>query len=228
MGEFFENIGHFQELRKRINIRLLNHFCCLSDEEQKIVIDQICEYPWLYGALGKVPSNEMFIAENPSITGIRHANVDTVDGEPPDIEAQWWGGKNNKAAKVFRQVLCDLKLKSSSPNTKGGWNCYITNVIKRANYAKENEKVADSYRLILAEIWAPTLEWEIKQVQPRILYCLGRRTEKVVKYLQKNGLIPNLPAHYVIHYSARGELSRIRETMKSQIYEARQKQDTSH
>lgn len=219
----FPNIEYFEELRNKINEKLEIIKINLNDEdkEKEIVNKQINTFKWLYGALGQIPSIEMFIAENPSITGIKHANVDTVDDGDPDIEAQWWGGRNDKAAKVFRPVLFDLGLKTSPPNQKGGWNCYITNVIKRANYAKYQENISAEYRKEQENYWSEILRWEIENVKPSVLYCLGRRTEKAVKRLIKEGRIQNIPSYYVYHYSARGNLNNIRETMKTQILNAR-------
>ncbi len=211
------NIAHFVELRGKINCKLnqIKEFSSL--EEKEIIEDQIYKHTWLYGALGQVPSEVMFIAENPSITGINQASVDTVDGNNPDIEAQWWGGKNNNAATVFRPVLYETGLKISSPRVKGGWNCYITNVIKRANYAKFQEKKPVAYRIEQEKYWADILRWEIEEVQPKVLFCLGRNAENAVKRLIKEGCIPNIPFYYVRHYSDRGKLDDIRKTMKSQI-----------
>ena len=174
------NIEHFVELQRRINKKLEIIKDDLNVEERKIVEDQIEKFKWLKGALGQVPSTVMFIAENPSIAGIEHANVDAVDGGDPDIEAQWWGGSNDNAATVLRPVLVDLGLKTSPPNQKGGWNCYITNVIKRANYAKYQENLSTEYRKEQENYWSEILRWEIENVKPSVLYCLGRRTEKAV------------------------------------------------
>ena len=215
------NIEHFEELQRKINDKLKIIKSGLNNNERSIVDDQINKFKWLYGALGQVPSNVMFIAENPSITGIKHANVDTVDGEDPDIEAQWWGGTNDKAATILRPVLVDLGLKTSPPNQKRGWKCYITNVIKRANYAKFQRKITTDYRKDQEDFWADILRWEIGKVQPKVLYCLGRKTEKAVKRLIKEGSIQNIPTYYIRHYSDRGNLDDIRESMKSQLQNSR-------
>jgi hypothetical protein len=122
------NMRYFEELRDRINERLGELRTPYRDLQAR-------ESPWLYGALGEVPSDVMFICENPSITGVRQAHVDTIDGRAPDIEAQWWGGRNNPAAKRFRPVLRQVGLKTNRPDARGGWRCYITNVVKEANVA---------------------------------------------------------------------------------------------
>jgi hypothetical protein len=124
---------HFEELRSRINRRLM----ALETPHREW---QIEDYSWLYGALGAVPSDVMFVCENPSISGVRQAHVDTIDGNAPDIEAQWWGGQRNPAAKRFRAVLYQMGLKTTSPDARGGWNCYITNVVKEANFAGADQR----------------------------------------------------------------------------------------
>lgn len=77
------NMAHFEELRARINQRLDE----LGTPHREL---QINRYPWLYGALGAVPSNVMFICENPSIAGVRQADVDTIDGGAPVWSRRAW------------------------------------------------------------------------------------------------------------------------------------------
>ena len=126
------NMHHFEELRNRINVRLNE----LQTRHREV---QINDYPWLYGALGEVPSDVMFICENPSIAGIKKAHGDTIDRRAPDIEAQCWGGRNDNAAKRFCVVLRKLGLKTTRPDARGGWKCYITNVVKEANIAGQDQ-----------------------------------------------------------------------------------------
>lgn len=103
------NMPYFEDLRDRINQRLVD----LQTPHRN---HQIHHYSWLYGALGAVPSDVMFICENPSIAGLRQAHIDTIDGLTPDIEAQWWGGHKNPAAKRFRSILSLTGLKTNRPN----------------------------------------------------------------------------------------------------------------
>ena len=85
------DLNYFTTLRGMINKRLLDLSKKRMINHQDIQL-QINKFKWLYGALGKVPSTVMFICENPSITGVERAHLNTIDGGPPDIEAQWWGG----------------------------------------------------------------------------------------------------------------------------------------
>ena len=119
---------------RAINERLveLDTDCC----EQ-----QIHCFPWLYGALGNPESEVVFICENPSLAGVEDAHKNTVDGGPPGIEDQWWGGLAKRfRAKRFRAVLCELGLKDGKIDERvgwRGWHCYITNVVKEMNKTKD-------------------------------------------------------------------------------------------
>ena len=112
---------HFTELRDRVNTRLLE----LKTPDAAL---QINTYRWKYGALGTVPAGTMFVCENPSLVGMASAHAETVDGGPPDIEAQWWGGPRNNASRRFRRLLIEFGLKGGDVHTKGDWHCYVTNL----------------------------------------------------------------------------------------------------
>lgn len=189
-------MAHFEELRRKINT-------CLEEIQAPHRRDQIEEYPWLYGALGEVPSEVMFICENPSVTGVRGAHVGTVDGGPPDMEAQWWGGARNPAARRFRVALRRLELKTSPPDSKGGWRCYITNVIKEMNVAKDHAKSSRTVHRQMARVWAPILAWELNQVTPKKIFCVGNRARDLVNRLVLERLIPGIEPRFVNHYSGR-------------------------
>src|SRR5512138_2620235 len=118
------DMEYFNRLRGKIGDRLdaLANAGRISREAARA---QVEDYKWLYGALGEVPSRTVFICENPSVLGLQRASVNTIDGGPPDIEAQWWGGPKNPAARRFREALWQLSLKTTPPPTRGGWKCYI-------------------------------------------------------------------------------------------------------
>lgn len=188
------SLNHFDELRKRINQRL-------EDLKAPHRREQIETYPWLYGALGRVPSEVMFVCENPSAGGVSRAAVDTVDGGPPDIEAQWWGGRKNPAAKRFRVALYQLGLKTTPPDVKGGWQCYITNVIKEMNVVSDHRTFSTADYSRMAAAWAPVLSWEIEQVRPKLVFAVGNRALDRLKWLEAQKLIPRVRPRLVNHYS---------------------------
>lgn len=193
------DMRHFETLRQRINRRL---------RELDLRTGQT-KHRWLYGALGAVPSDVMFVCENPSKGGVKGAEKHArYSGRQPDIEDQWRGdGPGDPATRVFRPVLCELGLKLTRPADRGGWQCYITNVIKEMAVAKNWEKL----RLVekkypKAVDWAGILEWEFQQVQPNWVFCLGGKAFSLVKRLQRYGQLPSLQGqriHQITHYSAR-------------------------
>ena len=209
MGQL--NMAHFADLRRRINTRLVE----LSAPYAAL---QIEEYPWLYGALGEVPSKVMLICENPSLNGIRSAAVDTIDGRAPDIEAQWWGGWSNPAAKRFRVALKRTGLKTNNIASHGGWKCYITNVVKEANVAGADQDMKDQRdRNEQAREWADILRWEIEVVRPQRVFCVGRDSMAAVKHLHTRRLIPEFEPRYLTHYSARGSEASIMEKILGEL-----------
>jgi len=198
------NMQYFETLRGKINQRL-NELVNEKKYDKSLAKSQIEEFPWLYGALGKVPSDVMFICENPSITGVKKAHVDTIDGGRPDIEAQWWGGSKDRAAKCFRKALYKLKLKTTQPRERGGWECYITNVIKQSNVPKDQEHLPPATKRQQARDWADILQWEIDAVKPKYVFCVGDNAFNFIRMLQKDNCISQFPFYKVMHYSAHGK-----------------------
>jgi len=189
------NLAHFEALRSKINARL-------TSIGTKHAFRQITEFPWLYGALGQVPSEAMFICENPSLTGVERADSRTILGGKAGIEDQWAGGPASNCIKRFRPALCQLQLKTTPPTAPGGWRCYITNVIKEADVVRD---FVARDKPSLAIEWADVLAWEIEQVSPRTIFTVGDAATRLVKLVQSRGLIPAFPApRRVMHYSNRG------------------------
>jgi hypothetical protein len=200
------DLSHFEELRRRVNGRLRE----LGTANAEL---QITHYPWLYGALGAVPSDVMFVCENPSLSGVARAHVQTIDGNQPDIEAQWWGGPRNAAAVRFRVALHELGLKTTPPSARGGWNCYITNVVKEANIVKDQRKLDVRERRAQAVHWADLLSWELTQVRPRYVFAVGGQAAMALRHLRKHRLIPNVPVSPICHYSARASHQTVIDEM---------------
>jgi hypothetical protein len=162
----------------------------------------------------------MFICENPSIRGVRRAHRKPVGGDEPDLESQWWGGPRDYAARRFRPVLCELGLKATPPGKKKGWKCYITNLIKEANIVGDQNALCSSVKKQQAQDWAQTLRWEIARVQPKTIFCVGAKTARLVRWLQREELLPSFPVNQIWHYSARGSDSLVRRRMRHAIHRA--------
>ncbi len=212
------NMEYFEALREKINNRLLD---LVKEGKYKanLAKSQIEDFPWLYGALGDVPSDVMFICENPSIKGMDKASKDTIDGGPADIEAQWWGGSTDFAATRFRVALFQLGLKATGPCERGGWNCYITNVIKQSEKAIIHEITDNEIKRQMARDWADILNWEFDYVKPRYVFCVGGAAHTYVRLLQRERLLKNFHAYEVCHYSGRDTSEKIVASIISTVQE---------
>lgn len=196
---------HFTRLRSLINARLRD-----PGTYAPYANEQIDKYPWLYGALGDPSADVMFVCENPSLTGVEWAHRHPPQA-PPDIEAQWWGGR-------FREVLCDHELKSGEHDAPGGWACYITNVVKAMAKVADFNLIASVKKRDIVRQWADVLAWELCRVRPKVVLCVGRKSERAVKLLRREKLISyEGPLHYVTHYSARGSHDDVKRKMSRQI-----------
>ena len=189
------NIDYFDELKSKINARLLQ----LRTEHAH---RQIVEFPWLYGALGQVPSRVMLICENPSLRGVEKASVRPIVGDVPTIEDQWCGGRRSNCIKRLRPALFDVGLKVTHSDAPGGWRCYLTNVIKEADVVSS---FAGRDKSTIATEWAEVLAWEFERVQPRLLFTVGDSATGLVRLLQSRRLVPStLVPRRLMHYSNRG------------------------
>ena len=205
------DMRHFETLRQRINSRLTERG--LSTEQTR--------YRWLYGALGAVPSDVMFICENPSRDGVKRAErAAQSSGRQPDIEDQWRGGRR-PPIKTFRPVLCELDLKLTPPGDRGGWQCYITNVIKEMAQTKTFRGIGLAGKHPKAAEWSDILEWELQQVQPSWVFCVGGNSHSLVTRLRRSGQLPSIRGrhiHKVMHYTAQGKSNEaIRKQMLKDI-----------
>lgn len=169
---------HFIELRERI--------------EQRLPRNGLQPPDWLYGALGDPQSDVMFICEYPSERGVNYADRKF---RHTGIEAQW---RND----VLREVLVECGLKCGGRDAPGGWRCYITNFIKQMDTASAwAEKPG---KKVIAERWLGVLKWELSQVKPQIVFCVGGRVWDYVKFFRRKGLLFVPMAHRIWSYSARG------------------------
>jgi len=145
---------------------------------------------------------------------VRKADVDTIDGRAPDIEAQWWGGRRDAAARRFRPVLRQMGLKSGRPDARGGWQCYITNVVKEANVAGSDQRsMTPAERREQARAWADILRWELENVRPQHVFCVGSAAFEAVRRLQADRQLPRFDPIRMGHYSARGREEDVLQAM---------------
>lgn len=136
------------------------------------------QYSWLVGALGNPRSNIFFVAENPSLTQVER--VGYPHGKPPTIETQWSGSRGDI---LFREMLVKHGFKNGSIDSPGGWDCYITNVIKEADYTKDWREKSQELRNHAAEIWARVLAYELSRVKPKLVVVMGKQTEALIRHL---------------------------------------------
>jgi hypothetical protein len=153
------------------------------------------DFPWLLGALGDPCSGIWFVGENPSLGQVER--VRDPQGGPPTEEAQWWASRGDR---LFRELLVKHGFKKSSTDAHGGWNCYITNVIKEADYAQVWRGSSAERRTDAARAWAPLLKWELEESRPVLVVSLGKTVRAVLDQLRRQGLrFPRIET--VQHYS---------------------------
>lgn len=153
------------------------------------------KFPWLTGALGDPAAGIWFIAENPSLSQIER--VTDPRGGPATEEAQWWASRGDR---LFRDMLVKHGFKDGLADLHGGWRCYITNVIKEADYA-ENWRGSSLERQQAAALnWAPVLSWELEHSRPCLVVALGKTVTRALELIGAAGLrFPKIVT--IQHYS---------------------------
>ncbi|MCY3807938.1 MAG: uracil-DNA glycosylase family protein [Gemmatimonadetes bacterium] len=201
---------HFLELRTAIHKRLR----VLRPPAWE---EQIEKYPWLYGALGDPGAKRMFICENPSLGALQRIRESRLGG-PPDFDTQWTGDPAKSHDERFRKVLCGLGLKDGEIWERGGWSCYITNVIKQAAFVRDwNEATRREKKPTVGE-WSEILQMEIDAVRPDVVFCVGGEAHWMVKWLRGNsGLRIPGRVHGIWHYSARQSDEVVERKMRDGI-----------
>jgi hypothetical protein len=174
-----------EKLKQQIN---------LVFKENPDIYDHRGQYPWLTGFLGNPFAGIWFIAENPSLTMVERV----ASGNPglATEEAQW---RVSRGDLFFREMLVEYGFKNPPMGSPGGWNCYITDVIKQTDYVSRWH--TQSYQTLkrIAEKWSSVLKWELENSRPKLVVCMGRKTQDFLSYLQKEcGLV--LPETAFIHH----------------------------
>lgn len=157
-------------------------------------------HPWLIGALGDPFGGIWFVAENPSLTQVER--VQDPDGGSPTKEAQWWSSRGDK---LFREMLVKHGFKKGSIESPGGWKCYITNVIKEADYTKDWRDKTQEARNHAAEIWASLFAWELENSKPKLVVIMGRQTETLLDHLVSTRRIHLPRTDWLTHYAYIGQ-----------------------
>ena len=173
-------------------------------------------YSWLYGALGDPSADVMFVCENPSLSGIRVVRESPLGGSP-DFDTQWTGNPSNRRDRRFRSVLCDLGLKDGSIWERGGWHCYITNVIKQAAIVVEMRDSPQHQMRLAAVAWSGILQMEIDTVRPDVVFCVGGNAHRLVKWLRAEGRLRVPKPIKIWHYSARRGDEEMEREMRNGI-----------
>jgi hypothetical protein len=156
--------------------------------------DERKEYPWIAGFLGNPFRGIWFVGENPSLRTVEKAAKHiTVFTE----ENQW---NVSKGDRLFRQALVKCGLKLGSVDSPGGWNCYITDIVKEIDYANSWHKQSWQNRCHVAETWLPVLRWEMDISRPKMVVAMGKQVQRLLDYLHIKGLaLPHV--EIVPHYS---------------------------
>jgi len=183
-----------------------NYWTGLVEETDRVfrshpsLFDHRSEYPWLVGALGDPTAGIWFVAENPSLTQVER--VQDPLGGPPTIEAQWWASRGDK---LLREMLVKHGFKKGTIDSPEGWNCYITNVIKEADYTKNWREKTQTARNQAAEIWAGLLDWELKNSRPKMIVVMGNQADLLLQHLVSIGKIRLPKVERITHYSYIGQ-----------------------
>ncbi|OAI40060.1 hypothetical protein AYO39_00170 [Actinobacteria bacterium SCGC AG-212-D09] len=141
------------------------------------------EHRWVTGYLGEPCSPVWFVAENPSLR-----QVEKVTDPDPSPELQWTMTAGDA---LFRDALVAAGFRRGGPMERGGWRCYITDVIKSAAVVKDFSALKGSERWELACAWAPVLEWELSWGRPRIVVFVGDRAERFTMRLIRERKLSN-------------------------------------
>ena len=157
-------------------------------------------HPWLIGSLGDPTAGIWFVAENPSLTQVERVRV--PNGGELTIETQWSGSRGDK---LFREMLVQYGFKTGSVESPDGWKCYITNVIKEADYTKNWREKSQTEREKAAEIWSSVFNWELKNSNPKLVVLMGGQANLLMNHLVSIGKIKLPRVEQITHYAYIGQ-----------------------
>ena len=161
-----------------------------------LIYDHRADYPWLTGYLGNPYAGMWFIAEIPSLLRVERASQ--RKNQVISEDTQW---SESPGDKLFREMLFKHGFKLDDPFLPGGWNCYITNVIKQTSYVKDWEDKTQTAQRRTADIWSSVLSWELTNSKPLMVVVMGSKTKKLLEYLAANKKIHLPITEFITHYS---------------------------
>lgn len=151
---------------------------------------------WLTGYLGDPFAGIWFVAEKASLTQIERAR--DPDGGPPTQEAQWFASAGDR---LFRTGLVKSGFKSGAIDEKGGWNCYITNIVKGAEFVTSRKTRSQTALRKEAERWSAVLDLELKASRPALVVLMGKMVAELMTHLARSGYIQLPRVTHIEHYS---------------------------
>lgn len=159
--------------------------------------DWLADFPWLTGAIGDPLASAWFLAENPSLKGVREAHASTASPSP---NLQWTCAEGS-ASRLLRDAICEAGLKALGPCVDAAWSCYITNADKEPQpVEKRNRGKGRGFMEQQATRWLPVLQAQIDRGDPKVLVCLGAQAERLLGLMRAKGLEAP-PSRKVHHYS---------------------------
>ena len=169
--------------------------------EQQGYDNWLDDFPWLTGSLGNPFSPVWFIGENPSLGRVK--SIDLKSKEKAE-NLQWLESPGDK---LLRIALTEAKFKSGDPYKNEGWNCFLTNAVKRPDKVgkRNSQKQAGTYA-DEARVWGKVLRYQIDAADPypNVLVAMGKAAHEILCCMQKQNFLPtwiDLPVVKIHHYS---------------------------
>lgn len=168
--------------------------------------DRRAAFPWLHGHLGDHSRGVWFLGWYPALA--KAANV----GAGSDPNLQW---RSTLGDQLFRIMLTAAGFKSGDAMSGTGWNCYITNLIKRPIDVGRFRQRADqddarglpyqeTARYAEYKRWSPVLRGELERAQPRLIVAMGAEAAKALQALATDPAcsFPDMPpTDAILHYA---------------------------
>lgn len=129
------------------------------------LVDHRERFPWAEGFLGDASQPVWFVAWYPSTKAMKR--IDSPNATCEDQYRATFGDQ------IFRDRLCAAGFKTGDKNDLGGWQCYITDIVKADSVTKEFGKLPLAQRMELYETWLPVLRYEFGNGKPEVVVSVG-------------------------------------------------------